>query len=719
MPLFGSRPTLRRRPIALLVAFGVVLSGVVGVAPAAAAGPTSLRDVRGFSSSDFVITASPDCTAATPQLSYEATTPVSGPVSGTYRESGTLTMGATLPSGRRALTAVSATFAINDGSADVVQGVKTLAPARQNTPYGFYDFMNEIECESGYHQVTFAYEASSSGVVFERGHATGAGAAGRALSPATYNTVDFWAKPRVRLDVGATTEAGPGPAEHSSGYGPQLIVSPAPIDPVSVRVRSLSTGSATAVDDFTPLDQVLTIGGSAAAELYGARVAVPVGVLDDSIAEPIETVELEASEVTAAFLDEPLGGLRVHDNDAVVTLSSADIGEASGQLQLTATLTAPALQDVEVCLKPTAAGSAEYGDRSSPTVDVVFSGWSDDSDPQSCGYDWTLTVPTGSSSATFFPPVQVEDDFFAEWDETLEFGARWVVGAVAAAGSTSTLIVDDDGLPDVDGDLILDLIDTDPRMASADFVAGGTSGTVLDAAGSQVRVSDAPDPAGVRVEVSGTPATSGPARLTVCGFEVHLDAGSDVRQTCGSLSSDVRAGRATVFLDGGTSVQFGPGVVAKVDTVDGVHSVQVLQDTHDSGATLTVNGQVTTVNAGQPPIQMDVWTFTGFSAPVDNGGVVNSVRAGKAVPLKWRLMTANGQPVLDLAKATLTFQSAQCSGGTPAAVEQLAAGGSGLQNLGDGYYQMNWKTDRTPGVCGSLVLDMGKASGQANFKLTP
>jgi hypothetical protein len=51
-----------------------------------------------------------------------------------------------------------------------------------------------------------------------------------------------------------------------------------------------------------------------------------------------------------------------------------------------------------------------------------------------------------------------------------------------------------------------------------------------------------------------------------------------------------------------------------------------------------------------------------------------------------------------------------CSTGSGSdAVEEYASGSSGLQNLGDGYYQYNWKTPKTyANSCKTLRLDLGE-----------
>jgi hypothetical protein len=114
-----------------------------------------------------------------------------------------------------------------------------------------------------------------------------------------------------------------------------------------------------------------------------------------------------------------------------------------------------------------------------------------------------------------------------------------------------------------------------------------------------------------------------------------------------------------------------------------------------------------------------VYGFTGFSQPVDNAPVLNAAKAGQAIPLKWRLVDANGAPVTTLAVASLTVTGLACSAGsTPDQLEEYAAGSSGLQNLGDGYYQFNWKTAKSYAPsCKTVHLDLGEGhTHQALFQ---
>ena len=114
----------------------------------------------------------------------------------------------------------------------------------------------------------------------------------------------------------------------------------------------------------------------------------------------------------------------------------------------------------------------------------------------------------------------------------------------------------------------------------------------------------------------------------------------------------------------------------------------ILYGPYNNGTAVLQGGQ--TVNAGVPQYQTG-----GFSAPVDIGDVLNLAKAGQMIPLMWRLLDATGNPVtnLDPASVTLTVSAYACQAGVPMdAIETYTSGTTVLQNLGNGYYQLNWKT---------------------------
>lgn len=99
--------------------------------------------------------------------------------------------------------------------------------------------------------------------------------------------------------------------------------------------------------------------------------------------------------------------------------------------------------------------------------------------------------------------------------------------------------------------------------------------------------------------------------------------------------------------------------------------------------------------------------------------MLNLAKAGQAIPLKFCLLDYNGLPVTNLASVSVTVTSLSCAAGiTIDAVEEYASGSSGLQNLGDGYYQWNWKIPTTyANSCRTLKLDLGEGAGNEHTAL--
>ena len=104
------------------------------------------------------------------------------------------------------------------------------------------------------------------------------------------------------------------------------------------------------------------------------------------------------------------------------------------------------------------------------------------------------------------------------------------------------------------------------------------------------------------------------------------------------------------------------------------------------------------------------YAFEGFAAPL--GSDVNIARAGRSVPLKWRTLDLGGTPLAGLDPATVKLSSVRIAcdslSGEAEALDAYAPGSSGLQDLGDGFYQWNWATDKAwAGTCRLLRLELG------------
>jgi hypothetical protein len=153
--------------------------------------------------------------------------------------------------------------------------------------------------------------------------------------------------------------------------------------------------------------------------------------------------------------------------------------------------------------------------------------------------------------------------------------------------------------------------------------------------------------------------------------------------------SDVKT-NATVNVTGGTPLGVGNFTATCSGAVDNADNNQA--------APVSVTYKVTT-------------NWSGFSSPVDNLPTLNSAKAGQAIPLKWRITNSSGNPITNLTSVAVTTSSRDCSSGVSGtdALEEYAAGSSGLQNLGDGYYQFNWKSPTSyANSCKTINLDMGE-----------
>ena len=129
-------------------------------------------------------------------------------------------------------------------------------------------------------------------------------------------------------------------------------------------------------------------------------------------------------------------------------------------------------------------------------------------------------------------------------------------------------------------------------------------------------------------------------------------------------------------------------------------------------------------NAGNPGntaiVHYNVsFLFTGFASPVDNAPVMNIAKAGQVIPLKWRLTDANGSPITNLTDVTVTTTSLSCGAGTTGdLIEEYTGGDLGLQHLGDGYYQWNWKTPSSyANSCKTVSLNLGESAASEHTAL--
>jgi hypothetical protein len=121
-------------------------------------------------------------------------------------------------------------------------------------------------------------------------------------------------------------------------------------------------------------------------------------------------------------------------------------------------------------------------------------------------------------------------------------------------------------------------------------------------------------------------------------------------------------------------------------------------------------------------VTVQPFAFNGFFAPVDMRNVLNTVKGGSTVPVKWTMADRNG-PVTDTRVVTDVkasyFDCDALSGSLESAVEYTATGGTALRYDGRQFI-LNWQTKKTTSTntCYQLFVVFTDGTNQsALFKL--
>ena len=103
-----------------------------------------------------------------------------------------------------------------------------------------------------------------------------------------------------------------------------------------------------------------------------------------------------------------------------------------------------------------------------------------------------------------------------------------------------------------------------------------------------------------------------------------------------------------------------------------------------------------------------VYGFNGFTSPVQNPAVLNVSKAGRSVPLRWRVLDAQGMPVSNLSAASVGAIAISCPAATENRITVFGGSNGQLQNLGNGYYQLDWMAASSlRNACRRLELNLG------------
>jgi hypothetical protein len=112
-------------------------------------------------------------------------------------------------------------------------------------------------------------------------------------------------------------------------------------------------------------------------------------------------------------------------------------------------------------------------------------------------------------------------------------------------------------------------------------------------------------------------------------------------------------------------------------------------------------------NTATATYTVSAWTLTGFYQPVDMGGVLNTVKGGSTVPLKFELFAGPTELTDTTLISSFTATKINCISGAPTdAVETLATtGGTSLRyDTTGGQFIQNWKTPTVKGACYAATM---------------
>lgn len=191
-------------------------------------------------------------------------------------------------------------------------------------------------------------------------------------------------------------------------------------------------------------------------------------------------------------------------------------------------------------------------------------------------------------------------------------------------------------------------------------------------------------------------------------------AGNTKTDTVSGINIDKTA--PTVGLTGGPSgdVYFGQSPAAPTcdasDALSGVDSCTVSGGGSSVGShSYTAKATDKAGNSASNTLNYTVlgWTLRGFTSPVDMGGVLNTVKGGSTVPMKFRVFAGADELTSTSAISSFKTQKVSCStlSGAEDAIEVLSTGGTSLRyDTTGGQFIQNWKTPTGAGSCYSATV---------------
>jgi hypothetical protein len=509
----------------------------------------------------------------------------------------------------------------------------------------------------------------------------------------------------VTLDASGSSDSDDGIASYawSQFYGPPNVdLSGVTGDTATFDAPALSTGESGTVTFKVVVTDFAGQSDEASCTFLINDVTAPVldGLFDR---------EVEATSPAGA-----IGTFVVTAIDNVDGASDADCVPPSGSQFV--------LGDTTVdCSADDAAGNVGSGSFTLSVVDTTAPEITPPANVQAEATGPLTFMDPGTATATdAVGPVTITSDapagnLYPLGITTIEWKATDAYTNSSVAESTVTIVDTTPPTVTASGDLVAEA--TGPSGAAVSFDAA-TASDLVD--GSLAATCDA---------VSGAVFPLGVTTVTCSATDLSGNTGSDsftitVQDTTPPSIAAHDNVVATATSGSGAIVTY--TLPTATDLVDGNVAVACLPASGAQfplGAT-TVNCSATDAagNTGTSSFTVTVsFAFNGFFRPIDNLPVVNVVKAGQSIPVKFSLGGNMGLAIF--AAGYPKSNVLTCSSGAPTDVieETVTAGGSSLSyDPLTGQYNYVWKTEKSwAGQCRQLIVKFADGNQQvANFNFT-
>ncbi len=225
------------------------------------------------------------------------------------------------------------------------------------------------------------------------------------------------------------------------------------------------------------------------------------------------------------------------------------------------------------------------------------------------------------------------------------------------------------------------------------------------------------DPTSVTHNAFTLPTTDGPYTVSASGVDKVANSASTSRSitvdgtaptfgSCPTLATPLYLGATqsiTITASDGAGVGIDPLATQLTRTLN---TVAV------GTATATFTAADNLGNTATPKVcgYAVLYKFTGLFAPIDNIPVANVAKAGSTVPVKWKITDNSGTGIADTTSFTnldsIGVSTGTCTGAPGDNLETYSTT-SGLQYLGSGNWQFNWKTRiGYAGQCRTMVVTL-------------